>query len=144
MSRTGNYTNPVFDKIVKTNQAKEFRIGNLLQDRKGQLCKVISLTEKGFQAQTGTGLTHLPVTPISLTEEWLEKFGFTRGDNISSSDSFYSKQLGVTDLQINPNNGVVWIIHRSEGSAFNTPCFILYVHQLQNLYFGLTGEELTL
>jgi hypothetical protein len=66
------------------------------------------------------------VEPIPLTEEWLVKFGF--------------KPL-VKDWQI---KGL--IIHaRKRGFVVNNRIPILKtVHQLQNLYFALTGEELTL
>lgn len=73
--------------------------------------------------------------PISLTEEWLLKFGFKN----ESENRQYC--LGKKDLLINLDNGFYfsewngnWIIHKG--------IEIKYVHQLQNLYFSLMGEEL--
>jgi hypothetical protein len=65
--------------------------------------------------------------PLPLTEEWLIKFGFEKtplhyfkkdGIILSVEDFYYECFLG--------SNSVI----------------IKYVHQLQNLYFALTGEEL--
>ena len=62
--------------------------------------------------------------PIPLTEEWLLKFGF---------------KPFVKDWSL---HGVV--IHtRKRGFVLRKSVPIIqYVHQLQNLYFALTGEEL--
>ncbi len=75
--------------------------------------------------------------PIPLTEEWLVKLGFEetyksqhtqRFDLISNTKFGYNKNL-KTDIYY-----IRWI-----GEDF---IHIKYVHQLQNLYFALTGEEL--
>jgi len=66
---------------------------------------------------------------IELTEEWLVKFGFRKRDN---------------------NYRVLWFINSFTLSENEFKRFyfgiseIKYVHQLQNLYFALTGEELKL
>jgi len=82
------------------------------------------------------------IEPIPLTEEWLVRFGFTKCNNTKVSDSFYLIYVGGSEFYINPDNGVVWI-HRNK-NIINNPCLIVFVHSLQNLYFALTGEELTL
>lgn len=76
-----------------------------------------------------------------LTPEWLKRFGFKRGDNVTSNDSFFVIVLGASELAINPNNGVVWISNKS--GSINNPALVVAVHQLQNLYFALTGKELS-
>lgn len=121
----------------------ELRIGNILKYG-GSLFRVTSIGEYGI---AGDGLnggkihcaydaTHLHQVP--LTEEGLIKFGFSQ---IKDNFNFYHISVGGSYLQINPDNGVVWII-RNE-NIFNNPALIQHVHQLQNLYFALTGEELT-
>lgn len=69
------------------------------------------------------------VQPIPLTEEWFVKFGFEKtslhyfkkdGIIILSEDDFFECLLGSVVVKLQ------------------------YVHQLQNLYFNLTGEELTI
>ena len=65
-------------------------------------------------------------SPIELTEEWLIKFGFVKhsGGYLSSDSAI---ELTFDFLVWKPN------IKRLK---------ILYVHQLQNLYFAITGKEL--
>lgn len=94
------------------------------------------------------------IKPIPLTEEWLLKFGFD-GNNalggcgeieISTNGNFRTALLGGLS-----NNGVRCQIYTEKipnpyNEIFNQcsiPLQIKYVHQLQNLYFALTGEELT-
>ena len=68
--------------------------------------------------------------PIPLTEEWLVRLGFkklTQGGSIYKVKDFHVQdfsQLGIYEC----NNHIE----------------IKYVHQLQNLYFALTGQELEL
>lgn len=73
--------------------------------------------------------------PIPLTEEWLLKFGFVKD---SISDLF---------LDINDTHFLIWDNKRLEFQSDESDDFICFcesVHQLQNLYFALTSEELTL
>ena len=70
--------------------------------------------------------------PIPLTEEWLLKFGFENYDSLK----FSINDLLVVDLHdftfgVNRFD-VCWLDNK------NT----IHVHQLQNLYFALTGKEL--
>lgn len=71
--------------------------------------------------------------PIPLTEEWLLKFGFTH----EGGYLWDCKDLGYQRFIKN---------HLIKG-YFETHYankHIQYIHQLQNLYFALTGKELTL
>lgn len=79
------------------------------------------------------------VTPIPLTMDWLIKFGFENKEH----SSVYTKGLNYgddykSDLQHSYSNHIM--ICRSGINAMAVKCD--YVHQLQNLYFALTGEEL--
>ena len=81
--------------------------------------------------------------PIPLTEEWLLNFGFEK-----HHQSFYNKTLCVREVEylwfysIYPlKNSIIPLVNMS---AQATGHYIKYVHQLQNLYFALTGEELKL
>lgn len=68
--------------------------------------------------------------PIPLTAEWIEKFGFDKlpNQNKYDMDKFWACKL---------RNGNEWHFEDLE-------CIVKYVHQLQNLYFALTGEELAI
>ena len=69
-----------------------------------------------------------PINPIPLTEEILLKFWFEKkGD-------FWFVKSGIKIE--NRNNGFSYFRYLNEIK-------ILSVHQLQNLHFALTGEELT-
>lgn len=69
--------------------------------------------------------------PIPLTEEWLFKLGFKRWTS-KRKDKTYS-------------NGMVIIHERKNGySLASRYVRYVYVHQFQNLYFALTGSELTI
>ena len=78
---------------------------------------------------------------IPLTEEWLLKVGFEKDDSgveISDQDycEWYQKEFPV-----------VGILCQSSDKSYifdeNTDTLRLkYVHELQNLYFALTGSEL--
>lgn len=82
----------------------------------------------------------LPYSRISLTEEWLLKFGFEREDqhgNFKIITGKYPTWLHINLTTLEFANGYDY-----ECSGNETKC--KYVHQLQNLYFALTGEELTI
>jgi hypothetical protein len=68
------------------------------------------------------------VKPIPLTEEWLEKFGFEYSD--LNGDSGLWK---IPPFQIYGKYNQFIYDYRLD---------VNYVHQLQNLYFALTGQEL--
>ena len=81
--------------------------------------------------------------PIPVTEEHLFKFGF---DKIENDIPTYFKCFGnliEDDYEFSFN-----IYVDSEQSYFITifgrKIIIKYIHQLQNLYFALTEEELTI
>jgi hypothetical protein len=78
-------------------------------------------------------------SPIPLTEEWLLKFGFSCEVKISSqmgTDGVEFRVYNLGKFTFNTNHGWWYsVIHLRV-----TP--LDYVHQIQNLYFALTGEEL--
>ncbi|MDC8024875.1 hypothetical protein [Elizabethkingia anophelis] len=114
-------------------EGKELRIGNYLHDRNGNLCKVIELREDGIYAPAiNEAITGLLNKPIELTEEWLLKLGFNKS-------KFSSNCFKIT-------NGYKFDFAGGEVLYLDSIMqeHIKYIHQLQNLYFALTGEELIL
>jgi hypothetical protein len=76
--------------------------------------------------------------PIPLTEEWLLNFGFNRHHADYGNGIIYIKN--VID-----NTEFEWGVYPNElgsGIQIQNRKLLKYVHQLQNLYFALTGEEL--
>jgi len=125
-------------------EARELRIGNLMELPNGEISKVTGFTENGKvwfvrePKHEECALKINQVKPIQLTEEWLLKFGFERdvSDLIieinNHSELSFDEDL---DCYLSIDNGHEWN---------STDINIKYVHQLQNLYFALTGEELTI
>lgn len=74
---------------------------------------------------------YLNFEPIPLTEEWLERFGFRK----TFDSPFEDFEWSDNNLQLSENFDCYL-------GKFTQP--IQYVHQLQNLSFALTGEELKL
>jgi hypothetical protein len=78
---------------------------------------------------------------IPLTEEWLEKLGLTKStldnDFEPNEPKWYSWIKGVFNLEIQ-QNGEIWF------ELYSHYKHIKWVHELQNLYFALTEEELIL
>jgi hypothetical protein len=80
------------------------------------------------------------IRPIPLTEEWLKKFGFEgKINNISLCGNFY---LGY-DPEYHRHKMALWYQKGSWCFSHTEQFTVLkYVHQLQNLYFALCGQEL--
>ena len=78
------------------------------------------------------------IKPIPITPKWLERLGFKASNGFPYSkctDEYENTSLIVDEdicyYGISINGKIVWSISRK-----------INVHQLQNLYFALTGEEL--
>ena len=84
------------------------------------------------------------IKPIPLTEEWLLRFGFELKEEFYQEgllDTFMFHKDNIVDVEFSDNHKkLYWYDNYS--SIYHQD--ILYVHQLQNLYFALTGEELTI
>ena len=74
--------------------------------------------------------------PIPLTEEWMLKFGFEK------HDFYYAINWGINGVLIMKYLVPYSLFAMELGIGFKKT--LQYVHQLQNLYFDLTGEELTI
>lgn len=102
--------------------SKELRIGNVTD--KGI---IKNFYESGIHVGYGKCFGFNEIDPIELTEHWLLKFGFEK-----LNYTYLAKGLAVH------NHDIVSFYMLYEQNR----TYIKYVHQLQNLYFALTGEEL--
>jgi hypothetical protein len=87
--------------------------------------------------------------PIPLTEEWLLKFGFEKSDNEFYTETFKGDNKSDYYFCIRINDILCDLVICERVDEINNydlicPKYINSVHQLQNLYFALTNEELTL
>jgi len=124
-------------------KAEELRIGNLVMSH-GTIDTIVGVDDTTYGSaivsleKYGNGETE--IEPIPLTEEWLLNFGFDN-DEIS-----YHKrvELLVGDIV----SMFLFKTYKGYGLSISTLDnqigYFEYVHQLQNLYFALTGIELTL
>lgn len=134
-------------------KSNELRIGNLLESN-GRVCIVTSIDSTSDFKLSPEGIFSCEFVeepkhylsrsdienyePILLTEERLLKFGFYRY-NTDIEKKFIIK-IG--------NN--LWLCWKNEVLSLESKVLIenlkniKYVHHLQNLYFVLTGEELTI
>lgn len=109
-------------------KANELRIGNLVY-----IGKEVNELELVDFADLYENDTFKHFEPIPLTEEWLFKFGFEKDDD-------------WLELVVNDHLSIIWVGYL----GLNVMGQILFfskkdkIHELQNLYFALTGEELTL
>lgn len=111
--------------------AVELRIGNVVLNQEGQIDTVESIV-KYTSAIRINDINDGAFKPIPLTEEWLLRLGF-------KADWPYFKPQDDSTLEL-----------KKEDSGFSFWVddqwirLVESVHQLQNLYFALTGEELTM
>ena len=123
--------------------ARELRIGNYIQYF-GNVVQVEGIVNEsnGFGLQLNGGdfasINSNSLEPIPLTEEWLLKFGFKAHTYEDEVFGYVLNDFGyINEYQFRIRNFIDF-----EGIII--PKAIKTVHQLQNLYFLLTAEELTL
>jgi hypothetical protein len=128
-------------------KANELRIGNWYTSVKFEVPVYCELSDLHELCVRSDGAYNDPpidsmFEPIPLTEEWLLKFGFEREDNLNwwnvPKESNY-KAHHLMEMQ----NAWTWFIDFDDtGDNTHLVSGFNYVHQLQNLYFALTGNEL--
>lgn len=129
-------------------QPKELRLGNLVKtayDDSGLpgVCKILELQRSKvsviFDDKYPEESNYLSLLPIPLTEEWLLRFGFSQLVSGKALTDEFEKDSLILAMPTNEGAGFQVCI---EKKYINLN--IVWVHQLQNLYFALTGEELTI
>lgn len=81
-------------------------------------------------------------SPIQLTEEWLLRFGFSE-IGITANTEYYVLEVSENmDIEVELNPSRVLLSVGREINVVASELKMEYVHQLQNLYFVLTGKEL--
>ena len=119
---------------MKKLKIEELRIGNYVQIN-NNIKKVVcidydEITVKDSDLDEIYSI--IKVEKIKLTEEWLLKFGFEYTYEIEDAFPFYRLARFMCNEQLQPTDAGFKIAYID----------IKYVHQLQNLYFALTGMEL--
>ena len=109
-------------------KANELRIGNWVNNNpRDGVITVFSNDKCVIRHKAGIDRAFIEeLEPIPLTEEWLLKFEFER--NKYALNSFIKNDVIIS----------------TDKFIYMSRTKLKYVHQLQNLYFALTGEELKL
>jgi hypothetical protein len=126
--------------MIKPN---ELRLGGLLLF-KGEVKEVTGIDphNKGIYLSDDDGAFSMEQPqPILLTSEWLERCGFKRGKEVGDKKVFYSTGAHKIAIQISGTDHQQYLL---DGHLIKGYHPLSFVHQLQNLYFALTGEELTI
>jgi hypothetical protein len=129
-------------------KANELRIGNYIKADKIKIARM-GLESDDYCQITALGIHHIEngdiiAEPIPLTEEWLIKFGFERFQGWLNKDAFSPGHPSQRfDLYWSKIDGFM-MKSRYQEDVPDTFYMrhIKFVHQLQNLYFALTGNEI--
>ena len=121
---------------------KDFRIGNLLVDSlTGAYLEVCELGENVGATVIDRSRYPLPdgwqMAPIPITSIILQKFGFQK-----DRDGVFKRGNVMYWVADTWPGGDVLQIAAGYAPIINCPC--KYVHQLQNLIYALTGEEINI
>jgi len=124
---------------MKTN---ELRIGNYLNGKQGHVVVTEIRTNNSVKIHDNTSSFYVGIclTPIEITKEWLLKLGFEYSNfynnyKIKAGQYYNSVKYDYEDCEWCYNND------SSDAGCYYVTS-IKYVHELQNLYFALNGEEL--
>lgn len=155
---------------MKKIKLTEVRIGNLIFPPEHHAITddivVINHVQKTIQTRMSNlvQVEDHPIskcTPVPISEEWLEKFGFRETGNVSGRKIFslitrennfkdtYGRDRKVIEIHHIPESNerlevfaFMWGEFMEESPGRDV--ILEYVHQLQNLCFALTNEELVL
>jgi len=129
-------------------QANELRIWNRFQDKEGNILTCQGVCKGGkdeptivwYDVDNGLFLDIDECLPIPLTEEWLVKLGFV---DMANDKKQWSLNKQDCDFWIFYDFTTKHYYYQFENYQLQIDDIIISsVHQLQNLYFALTGKEL--
>lgn len=139
-------------------EASELRIGNYVLDEKDAVCVIKSINnymvdmECLYSEGVSTRFPNKHLVPIGLNEEWLLRFGFEKIEYSDDKHGFGEEyHLKVNeDIFFNYSDDFSLAIYRNKKAIEDEigilPKWeaIINVHQFQNLYHSLIGEEINL
>lgn len=128
-------------------RSQDLRIGNYVMfSNNSEIFKVTGISEFGLDVENEVEEIYMEYDnfePIPLTEEWLLKFGFEITNNEGDKKDFEYKTFYPFYLSLDHDE--VCLNYDTKSGyycIFYDDKRLLFIHQLQNLYFALTGEEL--
>lgn len=127
-------------------EASEFMIGNYIECY-GEICEITLVGTEGISAKydgengkCSVKFSNPTLQPIPLTKQWLRNFKFGEHFTSDPQERNASKAHYIDDFKIHQLDEEI----DSFGYGGNDYEFIdvKYVHQLQNIYFTMTGKQL--
>lgn len=122
-------------------KATELRIGNAVI-LLGKVSKVDELTRDALEeieivVESGFGLHYgnSDISPVKINKTNLKKLGFNK-------DRFGNMSIGIWCLYQMDEKGWWFNIRDKRDNSLTGFARIKFIHQLQNLYFSVTGKEL--
>lgn len=121
----------------------DLRIGNHISINSGKIITVDGISQSEIYNEEYGHSSCNELKPIPLTEQWLLDFGFV---DEGGNDYVLTKGEHTLLLTVETDSIRVYLAHLygTYDSEYTYLKDILYVYQLQNLYFILTNEELIL
>lgn len=132
-------------------EAREFRLGNyvnyphLIYSKNIPIAYnydiIAGIENNSIRTNNSNGYFISDLLPIEINHEWLLKFGF-----VKEKKGWYALKRGSKkdgNLKIF-RIALFYSGYNTKGGCMGGYNGVKYVHQLQNLYFLLTGQELTI
>jgi hypothetical protein len=142
---------------MKALTPQELRIGNFVTYKDYGTSTIVRLDSEGFCSilpcnWTGPiGKVLQEIEPIDLTEDWLKKFGFKKIEESPFTEDISLKYWVNNRVCLFFNESppedtwlIGWADQRFGKYSVVTGRWIHHVHELMNIHFALTGEELTI
>lgn len=131
-------------------EAKNFRVGNLVMSNE-LACncepnKILEIAGVGLDLDFNNGTTqnYVGISGIPLNKEWLNNFGFNDEEYKQGYIGVEFKTNMILDFVLSkPKFMGKWQDFYAYELGQHRFVPLKYVHQLQNLFFAITGTELT-
>lgn len=122
-------------------KASDLRLGNIVSYL-GNTTIVTGISVGHISTLSSGVLSENQIIPILLTEEYLLKFGFKKLDGVNFHINKGYNAYKITDYKKDGFALSIGVPSNFGTEFISIVLKIKYIHQLQNLYFALTGEEL--
>ncbi len=144
------------EKKDALTKLQELRVGNYVSN-KGLKIPRLGIEGVDYMQITANGIVKmyegiLILNLIPITEEWLLKFGFEikehkNGNELTLEFNYidgYRDILSATNKGSKEDPLFIWMLKSNYEKCFVLPFKYKNVNQIQNLYYALTGKELTI
>lgn len=123
-------------------RSEELRMGNLVMySADGSIFTVDEISRTGLGVYNDEENTWIEIEEfegVKLTEEWLKKLGFI----YQGSDGYSCLEKSTLLFYFSLRNGLMPSLFYRQTTESDNVKGCMYVHQLQNVFFSLTGTEL--